>query len=104
MLKIQLHKHKTHIFRTFSCFGPHIWNSLPQDLSRCLTLSSFKEQAFSEDRKGTMVVLWWCTDGNNSNILYSSQRESKAVLRSYTLTYNEELNCTYLNMCNSVLH
>ena len=39
--------------------------------------------------------LQWCTDGNN--ILYSSQREIKAVVRSYTLTHNEELNCTYLN-------
>ena len=29
-------------FRTFSCFGPHIWNSLPQDLRHCSTLSSFK--------------------------------------------------------------
>ena len=33
---------KTHGFRTFSCFGPHIWNSLPQDLRHCATLSSFK--------------------------------------------------------------
>ena len=31
-------------FRTFSCFGPHIWNSLPQDLRHCSTLSSFKAQ------------------------------------------------------------
>ena len=33
MLKIQQYKRKTHGFRTFSCFGPHIWNSLPQDLA-----------------------------------------------------------------------
>ena len=32
MLEIQQYKRKTHGFRTFSCFGPHIWNSLPQDL------------------------------------------------------------------------
>ena len=32
MLKIQRYKRKTRSFRTFSCFGPHIWNSLPQDL------------------------------------------------------------------------
>ena len=32
MLEIQQNKCKTHGFRTFSCFGPHIWNSLPQDL------------------------------------------------------------------------
>ena len=42
MLKIQHYKRKTHGFRTFSCFGPHIWNSLPQDLRHCSTLSSFK--------------------------------------------------------------
>ena len=39
MLKIQQYKRKTHGFRTFSCFGPHIWNSLPQDLRHCSTLS-----------------------------------------------------------------
>ena len=42
MLKIQQYKRKTHGFRTFSCFGPHIWNSLPQDLRHCSTLSFFK--------------------------------------------------------------
>ena len=42
MLKIQQYKRKTHGFRTFSCFGPHIWNSLPQDFKHCSTLSSFK--------------------------------------------------------------
>ena len=42
MLEIQQYKRKTHGFRTFSCFGPHICNSLPQDLRHCLTLSSFK--------------------------------------------------------------
>ena len=26
----------------YFCFGPHIWNSLPQDLRHCSTLSSFK--------------------------------------------------------------
>ena len=42
MLKIQQYKRKTHGFRTYSCFGPHIWNSLSQDLRHCSTLSSFK--------------------------------------------------------------
>ena len=42
MLEIQQYKRKTHGFRTFSCFEPHIWNSLPQDLRHCATLSSFK--------------------------------------------------------------
>ena len=40
--EIQQYKRKTHGVRTFSCFGPHIWNSLPQDLRHCSTLSSFK--------------------------------------------------------------
>ena len=42
MLEIQKYKRKTHGFRTFFCFGPHIWNSLPQDLRHCSTLSPFK--------------------------------------------------------------
>ena len=42
MLKIQQYKRRTRGFRTFSCFGPHIWNSLPQDLRHCSTQSSFK--------------------------------------------------------------
>ena len=42
MLEIQQYKHKTRGFHTFSCFGPHIWNSLPQDLRHRSTLSSFK--------------------------------------------------------------
>ena len=42
MLEIQQYKCKAHGFHTFSCFGPHIWNSLPQDLRHCSTLSSFK--------------------------------------------------------------
>ena len=42
MLEIQQYKRKTHGFCTFSCFGPHIWNSLPQDIRHCSSLSSFK--------------------------------------------------------------
>ena len=34
MLEIQQYKRKTHGFRTFSCFGPPIWNSLPQDTAQ----------------------------------------------------------------------
>ena len=44
LLKIQQYKRKTRGFRSFSCFGPHVWNSLPQDLRHCSTLSSFKVQ------------------------------------------------------------
>ena len=42
MLEIQQYKRKIHDFRTSSCFGPHIWNSIPKDLRHCSTLSSFK--------------------------------------------------------------
>ena len=44
MLVIQQYKLKTHGFCTFSCFGPHIWNSLPQDLRHCSTLSFKKKK------------------------------------------------------------
>ena len=38
MLKIQHFNRKTHGFCTFSHFGPHIWNNLPQDTSHSATL------------------------------------------------------------------
>ena len=38
---------------------------------------------------------------NNNSTLYSSQREIKTVVWSYSLTHNEELNRTFLN--NSVM-
>ena len=44
MLKIQRFNRKTHGFRTFSHFGPHIWNNLPQDTRHSATLSFFKSQ------------------------------------------------------------
>ena len=44
MLKLQHCNHKTHGFRTFSCFGPHIGNNLPQDIRHSATLSSFKSK------------------------------------------------------------
>ena len=44
MLKIQRFNRKTHGFRTFSHFGPHICNNLPQDIRHSATLSSFKSQ------------------------------------------------------------
>ena len=44
MLKLQCFNHKTHGFHTFSHFGPHIWNNLPQDIRHSATLSSFKSQ------------------------------------------------------------
>ena len=34
-LKMQQYKRKIHGIRTFSCFGPHIWNSLLQDHRHC---------------------------------------------------------------------
>ena len=42
MLEIQQYKRKTHGFRTFSCFGLYIWNSLPRGLRLCSTRSSVK--------------------------------------------------------------
>ena len=42
ILKIQQYKRKAHGFCTFSCFGPHIWNSLPQDLRHCSILHLLK--------------------------------------------------------------
>ena len=42
MFKIQRFNCKTHGFRTFSLFGPHIWSNLPQDIRHSATLSSFK--------------------------------------------------------------
>ena len=44
MLKLQRFNRKTHGFRTFSHFGPHIWNNLPQDIRQSATLSSFKSK------------------------------------------------------------
>ena len=44
MPKIQRFNCKTHGFCTFSHFGPHIWNNLPQDIRHSATLSSFKSQ------------------------------------------------------------
>ena len=40
-------------------------------------------------------------NNNNNNILYSSQREIKAVVRSHTLVHSEEWNCIYLNNSKS---
>ena len=44
MFKIQRFNRKTHGFRTFLHFGPHIWNNLSQDIRHSATLSSFKSQ------------------------------------------------------------
>ena len=43
-LKIQRFNRKSHGFRTFSHFGPHIWNNLPHDIRHSATFSSFKSQ------------------------------------------------------------
>ena len=48
MLKIQQYKHKTYGFYAFSCFGPHIWNSLPQDLRHCSTCLLYTSDAADE--------------------------------------------------------
>ena len=53
MLKLQRFNRKTHGFPTFSHFGPHIWNNLPQDSRHSAALSSFKSKLktflFSDD-------------------------------------------------------
>ena len=46
MLEIQQYKRKTRGFRTFSCFGPHIWNSLPQ-----VIMFSKQQTSFGRDYK-----------------------------------------------------
>ena len=44
MHKVQRFNRKTHGFRAFSHFGPHIWNNLLRDIRHPPTLSSFKSQ------------------------------------------------------------
>ena len=44
-----------------------------------------------------LTKLFSAVNNNNNNVLYSSQRESKSAVWSFTLTHNEELNCIYLN-------
>ena len=43
LLKLQRFKRKTHGFRTFSQFGPHVWN-MQSPLRHQATLSSFKSR------------------------------------------------------------
>ena len=55
ILKLRRFSRKTRGFRSFSYFGPHIWNNLPQNVRRSTTLSSFKNKLktylFSEQFK-----------------------------------------------------
>ena len=44
MLKLQCFNRKTHGFRTFSHFGPHIRNNFLQDIRHSATFSSFKSK------------------------------------------------------------
>ena len=44
ILKLQSFNRKTHGFYTFSHFGPHIWNNLPQYIKHYATLSTFKSK------------------------------------------------------------
>ena len=44
LLKIPQFKRKMHGFRSFSHFGPQLWNSLPFDLRHSQTFESFKTQ------------------------------------------------------------
>ena len=45
ILKIQEYKRKRHGYRSFSDFGPYMWNFVLLDLIHCSTLSSFKATA-----------------------------------------------------------
>ena len=40
ILKLQRFSRKTRGFRTFSLFGPHIWNNLPREIRHSASLSS----------------------------------------------------------------
>ena len=44
ILKLRRFNRKTHGFRSFSCFGPHIWNSLPQDVRHSNCIPSLKNR------------------------------------------------------------
>ena len=44
ILKLQRFNRKTHGFRSFFYFGPHIWNNLPQDIRHSNSLLSFKNK------------------------------------------------------------
>ena len=72
VLKIQQYKRKTLGFRTFSCFGPHIWNSLLWDLRHCPTLSSF-------------IVLkpnWKTSSSHTHSIFIATNISTQFLLRS----------------------
>ena len=45
---------KTHGFRTFSHFGPHIWNNLPNDIRHAATLQCCLTEIFWEE------IFWVC--------------------------------------------
>ena len=41
-LKLQLYKRKSHGYRSFSCFGPQLWNSLPYHVRHSPSADTFK--------------------------------------------------------------
>ena len=55
MLKLQQYKRKTHGFRIFSCFGPHIWNSFPQDLKPVLNWANVCSPNILRTVRRTMI-------------------------------------------------
>ena len=44
ILKLRHSSRRTHGFPPSSCFGPHMWNNLPQDVRHSTTLPSFKNK------------------------------------------------------------
>ena len=81
MLKIQQYKHKTYGFHAFSCFGPHIWNSLPPDLRHGSTLSSFKAKLNTSSAQSIFVP---------SNISIQFQLQSLHVRACACMMYNTD--------------
>ena len=63
MLKYQPVNRKTHVFRTFSHFGSHAWNNLPQDIRHSATRSSFKSKSkiFLFSEYFSEATLSYCT-------------------------------------------
>ena len=67
ILKLQSFNRKTHGFYTFSHFGPHIWNNLPQYIKHYATLSTFKSKlkTFLRVFQLSNIVLYSITSINN---------------------------------------
>ena len=91
MPEIQQYKRKTHGFRAFSCFGPHIWNSLSQDLRHCSSLSSFKAKlktTYSTDHSRCIPVSITCTE-KGLNLFLSVMHTCPLLIKNNNKKPNE---------------